>query len=84
MGRNLENLEDTHRSETTLNYWMMVKRYPNLKKEVGGSISKCEISVLLEKNTCYVVNSLMCFGASVSAFCLKKKKKKKKKKKRRN
>jgi hypothetical protein len=28
----------------TLNYQMMVERYPKLKKEVGGSISKCEIS----------------------------------------
>ena len=25
-------------SETTLNYHMMVERYPNLKEEVGGSI----------------------------------------------
>ena len=37
------------RSETTLNYWMMVERYPNLKEEVGGSISGCEISSLFDK-----------------------------------
>jgi hypothetical protein len=32
----------------TLNYWMMVKRYPNLKEEVGGSIPGCEISYVLD------------------------------------
>ena len=35
--------------KTTLKYWMMVERYPNLKKEVGGSIPSCEISSLLDK-----------------------------------
>jgi hypothetical protein len=29
-------------SEMTLNYWMMVERYPNIKEEVGGSIPDCE------------------------------------------
>jgi hypothetical protein len=33
----------------TLNFWMMVERYPNLKEEVGGSILGCEISSLLGK-----------------------------------
>jgi hypothetical protein len=33
----------------TLNYWMMVERYPNPKKEVGGLISGCEISSLLDR-----------------------------------
>jgi hypothetical protein len=33
-------------SETTLNYRMMVERYPNLKEEVGGSDSGWEISSL--------------------------------------
>ena len=37
-------------SETTLNYWVMVERYPNLKEEVGGSIPGCEISSLLDRN----------------------------------
>ena len=37
-------------SETTLNYWMIVERYPNLKEEVGGSIPDCEISSLLDRN----------------------------------
>jgi hypothetical protein len=34
--------------EMTLNYSMMVERYPNLKKEAGGSNPKCEISSLLD------------------------------------
>ena len=38
------------RSETTLNCWMMVLRYPNLKEEVGGSFPNCEISSLLDRN----------------------------------
>ena len=33
----------------TLNYWMMMERYPNLKEEIGGSIPSCEISSLLDK-----------------------------------
>jgi hypothetical protein len=33
----------------TLNYWTMVKRYLNLKEEVGGSIPNCKISSLLDK-----------------------------------
>jgi hypothetical protein len=36
-------------SETTLNYKMMVERYPTLKKEVGGLIPGCEISSLLDR-----------------------------------
>ena len=35
------------RSNTTLNYWMMVESYPTLKEEVNGSILDCEISSLL-------------------------------------
>ena len=35
-------------SKTTLNYWMMVERYPNIKEEVGGSIPGCEIASLLD------------------------------------
>ena len=30
-------------SKTSLSYWMMVERYPNLKEEVGGSILGCEV-----------------------------------------
>ena len=55
-----------------LNYWMMVKRYPNLKEEVGSSIPGYEISSLLDKKTCHVVNCLLCFGVGLSAFSLKK------------
>jgi hypothetical protein len=40
--------ENSHRIrfETTLNYGMMMERYPNLKEEVGGSNLGCEISSL--------------------------------------
>ena len=37
-------------SETTVNYWMMVERYPNLNEEVGDWISGCEISSLCDIN----------------------------------
>ena len=33
-------------SEMTLNYWVMVEGYPNLKEEVGGSNPGSEISSL--------------------------------------
>ena len=60
--------------EMTLNYWIMMERYPNLKEEVGGSIPGYEISSLLDRKTCQVVNCLLCFGIGIgmSAFCLKK------------
>ena len=35
-----------YRSETTLNYWMMLDKYSHLKEEVGNSITGCEILVL--------------------------------------
>jgi hypothetical protein len=38
--------EESRWSETTLNYWMMLERYPNLKEEVGGSNPGYEISSL--------------------------------------
>jgi hypothetical protein len=34
----------------TLNYWMMVERYPNLKKEVTVQFPGCEISSLPDGN----------------------------------
>jgi hypothetical protein len=46
------------RFEMTLSYWMMVERYPNLKEEIGGSIPSWEISSLLDKKICQVVQSL--------------------------
>ena len=36
-------------SEMTLNYWMMLERYSNLKEEIGGLVPGCEISSLLER-----------------------------------
>ena len=48
--------------------------HPNLKEEVGGLIPDCEISSLVDKKNCQVVNCLLYFGVGMSAFCLKKKK----------
>ena len=64
-------------SEMTLNYRMMMKRYPNLKKEVGGSNLGREISSLLAGklarwSTASIVLVLACWPPP------KKKKKKKK------
>ena len=56
-------------SETTLNYCMVVERYPNLKEEVDGSIMAVKSPLYLTR-TCKVVNFLMCFGVSLSALCL--------------
>ena len=53
-----------------------MERYPNLKEEVGGSIPNCEISSLLDKIFCQVVNYLMCFDTGLLAFGIKKKQKK--------
>ena len=47
----------------TLNYWMLVGRYPNLKEEVGGSIPGCEISSLATWQK---------LGVGLSDICLKK------------
>jgi hypothetical protein len=57
----------------TLNYWMMMKRYPNLKEEVGGLTPNRKISSLLDKKLAKW--STTCFGVGMSAFCLKKNKK---------
>lgn len=48
-------------------------------QEVGGSIPSYEISFLLDKKTCHVVYCLLCFGACLSTFSLKKQKQKKQK-----
>ena len=67
-------------SNMTLNYWMMVERYPNLKEEVGDSIPACEIFSLLDRITCQAVDCLLCSDAGLSAFCRKKEKRKRKRK----
>jgi hypothetical protein len=59
-------------SKTTLNYRMMVERYPNLKEEVGGLNSGCEISSLPDGKLVRWCNCLLCFGAGLSAFYLTK------------
>ena len=51
----------------------MVERYPNIKKEVGGLFPGYDISSLLDIKTCEVINCILCFGARMSAFCLKNK-----------
>jgi hypothetical protein len=71
----------TQGSEMTLNYWMIVERYPNLKEEVGSLIPGWEISSLLDRKTCKVVNYLLCFDVGLSTFCLKNKEKEKEKEK---
>ena len=58
----------------TLNYWMMVERYLNLKEEVDNLILDYDISSLLDKKTCQVVNCLLFFGVGLLTFCLKEKK----------
>ena len=65
--------------ETTLNYWMLVERYPNLKEEVGGSIPGCEISSLLDKKL--VRWSIVSCALAAVRLPIKKKKEKRKKKK---
>ena len=66
--------------ETTLNYWTMVERYPNLKEEGGGSIPNYEISSLLDIKLVRWSIASCALGISMLAFCLKRKKEKEKKK----
>ena len=44
------DLELHTKSKTTLNYWMIVVRYPNLKEEVGGSFPAVKSFSLLIEN----------------------------------
>ena len=53
-------------SETTLNYWMMLEKYPNLKEEVVGSIPDCEISSPLDRK----VTKWSIASCALVAFCL--------------
>jgi hypothetical protein len=55
---------------------MTVERYPNLKKEVGGSIPGCEISSLLDKNL--VRWSTVSYALALDCWPFVSKKKKKK------
>ena len=68
-------------SKTTLNCWMMVERYLNLREEVGSPIPGCEISSLFDKKTCQVVNRVLCFGVWPVGLLSPKKKEKEKEKK---
>ena len=60
-------------SKTTLNYWKMVERYPNLKEEVSVPFPAMKSSLYLtKKQTSQVVNCLLCFGAHLLTFRLNK------------
>ena len=54
----------------TLNQWMIMEIYPNLKEKVGSLIPGYEISSLLDRKTCQVVNYLLCFGVGLSTITL--------------
>ena len=45
-------------SKATLNYWMMVERYPNLKEEVGGSIPAVKSPLYLTETWRWFVSLL--------------------------
>ena len=62
-----------HWYETTLNYWMMVERYPNLKEEVGQFNSQLWHLLSTWHKIGHVVKCLLCYGVGLSPFCLKKK-----------
>jgi hypothetical protein len=66
--------------ETTLNYRIMMERYPDLKKEVSGSIPGCEMSSL-PNGKLAKWSSASCVLALTCRHSLSKKKEKKKKKK---
>ena len=69
----MSSKEQTPRYETTLNYWMMVERYPNLKEEGGGSIPNCEISSVLDKKKLAKWSiASWAIGVGMSTFCLQK------------
>ena len=63
--------------ETTLNYWMVVHRYPSLKEEIGGSIPRCEISSLLDINSPRGQLPLVLWRWHVGLLSLKKREKRK-------
>ena len=67
-------------SATTLNYWTMMERYPNLKEDVGGSIAGCEMSSLLDGNLSGGQVSPVLWRWHVGLLSQKGKEKKKKKK----
>ena len=59
-------------SKTTLNFWMMVERCPNLKGK-GLWFNSRLWYLYTRQKTCQMVNWLLCFGVGMSAFCLQKK-----------
>jgi hypothetical protein len=61
----------------TLNYWMMMEKYPNLKEEVGTLIPGREISLLLDKKLARWPTASCALVLACRPCVLKKKKKKK-------
>ena len=62
-----------HWSETTLNYRMMVERYPNLKEEVGNLIPSYEISFVLDGKLVRWLIVSCALGLACRPFVSKKK-----------
>ena len=62
-------------SNMTLNYWMMVERYPTLKMRLTVQFRLWNLLSTWHR-TCQLANCLLCFDVGLSAFCLKKKEKK--------
>ena len=61
-------------SEMTLNYRMMVERYPNLKEKIGGPNPGLWNLLSTWRKTYQVINCFLCFNAGLPACCQNKKK----------
>ena len=59
----------------SLNYWMMLEGYPNLKEEVGGLIPNREISSLFDGELARWSTISCALALACPPFVLKKKKK---------
>ena len=65
--------------KTTLNYQLMMERYPNLKEEVGGSTPNYEISSPLDGILAKWSTASCVLALAYQPSVLKKRKKEKKK-----
>jgi hypothetical protein len=78
---NFHHQEVFRQYEMTLNYMMMVERYPNLKEEVDGSMPGYEISSLLDRKLVgWSIASCALVLACRPSISKKRKKRKEKKK----
>ena len=66
-------------SEMTLNYWLMVDIYPNLKENIGSSIPAFEISSLLDRKLAWWSTASCTLALACRPFISKKNEKMKKK-----